>query len=586
MIRSFRLIRLTSRQVLTGLLAAWLGAGAHAHGPDGDHHDHGATGGVAMQAPEALAKPVAPVRLEARSPSLELVATLVEGELSVLIDRHDTNEPVLGAQVTVTAGGLQDRGTFHPDHGDHAFTDERLLASLARPGRHELVFGVTVGGVTEEVRSILETPQPAAAHGEAHGPRFAQAVGAVLVAISLGSGLWWWRRRRRASRAGQVVASIALTAATALSGLIATGAGFSGPAWAGPGAHGPDGEHLDAPAAPGGADQAMRQADGSVQLPKRAQRSMGIRTAVTAQGDHPLTLTLNARVVADPQTSGQVQAAVAGRIQAPPAGLPVAGQAVRKGQVLAWLQPVWGAAEQAAQQASLTELRTNRLLAQRRVDRLLQLEGVVPDKDIEAARLELQSLREREQLTGRSLAGSQALVAPVSGVLASARVLAGQVVEPQAVLFEVVDPQRVLVEARVSDATQAAQVSGGAVLGLPDVRLDVVGAARIYRDGGVPLTFRARSTGTVLALGQPLTVVATLDGNGASRRTGVAVAAEAVVRNAANQPTVWVKTAAERFQPVVVQTQPIDGQRVLVTQGLQAGQRVVVQGASLINQVR
>jgi multidrug efflux pump subunit AcrA (membrane-fusion protein) len=47
-----------------------------------------------------------------------------------------------------------------------------------------------------------------------------------------------------------------------------------------------------------------------------------------------------------------------------------------------------------------------------------------------------------------------------------------------------------------------------------------------------------------------------------------------------------VKTAPERFEPRVVTTAPLDGVRVAVTSGLQAGDRVATQGATLINQVR
>ena len=43
---------------------------------------------------------------------------------------------------------------------------------------------------------------------------------------------------------------------------------------------------------------------------------------------------------------------------------------------------------------------------------------------------------------------------------------------------------------------------------------------------------------------------------------------------------------AERFVPKVVLTQALDGAQVAVTQGLEDGDRVVVQGATLVNQVR
>jgi len=574
---------------LAACALAWLSLAAPthlawAHGPDGDH-DHAA----APTKPSVTAPVTAPVATEARSQTFELVASLDGGELSVLIDRFDTNEPVLGATLRVSSGGVQAAGTFHADHGDYAFTDEKLLTRLSQPGPHELVFTVTQGEVSESVKAALQGPDEGhhEGHDEGRGsahdadhpdhpglPAWAiQAAAALLAGLVALAGAVLWRRRQRVV----VLACIGLLAAA------------GGDAHAGPGAHGPNGEHLDGPAASGGAagpGALMRLPDGGVQVPKRAQRSMGLRTVRTAAGQHATTLTLNARVVLDPRSAGLVQAPVAGRIEAPPSGLPVAGQAVRRGQVLALVHPVLGAAERTAQQASLAELRASRQVAQRRVERLAQLDGVVPAKDIEAARVELQSLGERERLLARSLDGAQPLVAPLSGVLASARALAGQVVEPQAVLFEVVDPQRMRVEARVSDPTQAAQVTGGAIPGRPDVTLKVVGAARVFQDGGVPLTFQARAETGGLAIGQPLTVVATLSGPGAPLLAGVAVPAEAVVRNPANLPIVWVKASAERFQPVAVQAVPLDAQRVLVTQGLSADQRVVVQGASLINQVR
>ena len=58
------------------------------------------------------------------------------------------------------------------------------------------------------------------------------------------------------------------------------------------------------------------------------------------------------------------------------------------------------------------------------------------------------------------------------------------------------------------------------------------------------------------------------------------------VENPSNQIIVWVKEAPERFEPRVVTYEPLDGVSVAVTSGLSAGDRVVTQGASLLNQVR
>ncbi len=67
---------------------------------------------------------------------------------------------------------------------------------------------------------------------------------------------------------------------------------------------------------------------------------------------------------------------------------------------------------------------------------------------------------------------------------------------------------------------------------------------------------------------------------------GIAVPVASLMKNPANQTVVWVKTAAERFEPRTVTTQALDGVNVAVTSGLKPGDRVATQGATLINQVR
>ncbi|MEQ1771950.1 MAG: efflux RND transporter periplasmic adaptor subunit, partial [Devosia sp.] len=67
---------------------------------------------------------------------------------------------------------------------------------------------------------------------------------------------------------------------------------------------------------------------------------------------------------------------------------------------------------------------------------------------------------------------------------------------------------------------------------------------------------------------------------------GIAVPVASLMKNPANQTVVWVKTAAERFEPRTVTTQALDGVNVAVTSGLKPGDRVAIEGATLINQVR
>lgn len=357
-------------------------------------------------------------------------------------------------------------------------------------------------------------------------------------------------------------------------------------AFAAPGAHGPGGEHLDAPGAASSASGLARLPDGSVNVPKEAQRRMGIRTVFSSESDAAATVELPGRVVLDPNAGGLVQPVHGGRIESGPKGLPIAGQAVTRGEVLAWVRHHAEPYAAANQQAQLAELRSQRRLAEQRLARLESLEGTVPRKEIEAARAEAQSLTQRERSVGASLAAREALVAPVSGVIARATALAGQVVDAREILFEVIDPARMLVEAATADASLPARIEGGEVHGAPAAKLRLLGASLALRDGLLPLTFSLRADDPAdalpLAIGQPVTVVVTLN----ERVRGFVLPAQAVVRNPANEPIVWIKSGAERFISQPVQFRPLDARTVVVTQGLGADNRVVVQGAPLIAQIR
>ena len=164
-------------------------AGPGAHGPGGEHLDAPASAAAAGGVP----------RVEASTEAFELVGQLYEGELSLLIDRFETNEPVLDAQVEVESGGLKAVATFHADHGDYAVDDARLLALLSQPGEHALVFTVVKGQESDLLDGTLVHADPVAGpddHGT-DGPLARWSLALVLLA-SLGAGGWWWRRRAAA----------------------------------------------------------------------------------------------------------------------------------------------------------------------------------------------------------------------------------------------------------------------------------------------------------------------------------------------------------------------------------------------------
>jgi hypothetical protein len=69
-------------------------------------------------------------------------------------------------------------------------------------------------------------------------------------------------------------------------------------------------------------------------------------------------------------------------------------------------------------------------------------------------------------------------------------------------------------------------------------------------------------------------------------KEGIAIPRGSLLRSPNGQDMVYVHTRAERFEPRPVRIEPLDGERVLAVAGLEPGQRVVVQGAELLHNVR
>ena len=350
-------------------------------------------------------------------------------------------------------------------------------------------------------------------------------------------------------------------------------------------AHG-DESHDEAPAVAVG-NSPQRLPDGSVLLPKPSQRQIGIRTIVAEQKDSPQTVELSGKVIADPNASGRVQPTLSGRLEAGPKGLPSLGQMVHKGELLAYVKPTANPIERANQSAQASELRANKAVAEKRLARLEQLEGSVPQKEIESARYELQSLTERLSTIGASLSSTESLYAPASGVIASVNAVPGQVVDAREVLFEIVDTNQLRIEALAYDSQLVSNIANAKASTSTGVaiNLNFIGAGRLLREQAIPVQFKIQVDSgkpSQLSVGQPVKVLVQTN----STITGVPIPAAAVVKNASNQDIVWVHGEPENFIAKVVHFVALDGAYVTVTDGLKADDRVVVQGASLLNQVR
>lgn len=353
-------------------------------------------------------------------------------------------------------------------------------------------------------------------------------------------------------------------------------------------AHGGEDHSHDAPAAALPAvmagDAPQRLADGSLFVPKSVQRRLGIRTVKVRTAELAASVELNGTVIADPETSGRIQAPFAGSVLPGPKGMPVGGRKVVKGEVLVYLRPVASAIDQGNQKAQLAELDAQLAIAGQRMQRLEQLAGAVPQKEIEAARIEHAALGQRRSFVAASVDSAEPLRAPVSGVIsASHHLLAGQIVDAREILFEVVDPARLAVEALAYDPGIASTLQSASVLaGETALKLNFVGGGRQLREQALPLLFRIVKPDASIAVGQPVKVViSTTRGI-----RGEAVPRQSLTKVGAGETAVWVHVGPERFAARKVRTQALDAAHAAVVDGLHDGDRVVTEGSSLLSQVR
>jgi hypothetical protein len=188
---------LFKRRIAASLLSMLMCLGAPlavAHGPDGDH---------AEPAAGAL-KLAGAARLEAQSELFEMVARLQGEQLSILIDRYASNEPVLKAAVEFESGALKAKAKFNAEQGDYVVDDPALLKLLATPGEHALLITIVAGEEADLLEGVLRTATAGAAgldhdteygHGKPWLPIWARWLGGAALLLTL--LVWAWRRKAK-----------------------------------------------------------------------------------------------------------------------------------------------------------------------------------------------------------------------------------------------------------------------------------------------------------------------------------------------------------------------------------------------------
>ncbi|KAA2242251.1 efflux RND transporter periplasmic adaptor subunit [Salinarimonas soli] len=537
-------------------------------------HDHGAP----VPAAPAASSPRAAVHSDA----FELVGILRGGRLAVYLDRFATNEPITDARIAVTLGDEEVEAAPAPD-GTYTVAS----AKLAGEGPLELVFSITGPAGDDLLIGTLELPRKPVAAAPA-APR-ASALEGLAAMPNL-------RLANRDIPAPFVLAGLALALGFVL-GLAARSRGKLAPAaglalivlvasTAYAFAHEGHDHGSEAKAAFPAGDTPRRLSDGTVFLPKPSQRLLEVRTTITRPEAAQRGINLIGRVIADPNRSGLVQSINGGRILPPETGLPRLGQAVKRGDVLALVEGAVAQADRTTISERTGEIEQQIAMVEAKLQRFRQLadRGIAPPSQLTDAETELAGLRRRREIVRQTRIEPEVLRAPIDGVISGARVVAGQVVASQDVVFQILDPKGLWIEALVYGEVDPAGVtaaSAAAADGTP-LRLAFQGFGRALQQQATVVQFAIEDPPANLGVGQPVTVTAR---NGAPV-TGIILPRDAIVRSGSGDAVVWRYTDPERFEARAVRTEPFDATRVVVRAGLGEGERIVIRGAGLINQIR
>jgi len=473
----------------------------------------------------------------------------------------DTNAPLGGASIVFEIDGRK-----VPVSAGKAPGIYRVAWTVPATGAVDISLDVEVGGRRDLVLLSRATPESgvpptATASGYFHMPEnplraFAGTGLMALVAIGL-----LLAQRPRAAVLGLILTIAAALAAPAL--------GHSG--------H----DH--------GTETAIQPEQRStITVSKRLQFELGIRTIRVEPRTIPETVRLVGRVTPDPAGYARLQPTQSARVVADPnIAIPVPGQLVERGDTLLVLAPNLSTVERTEKNAALYKVESEISILSRQLSRWAQAPGVVPRKDVENARTQIEQLRkEKSQLTSTAL-GRMLVTAPITGHVTDIHVVPGETVNPDTTLVEIVNLSRLRVEAVLYDLTLVERIRSASastrMLPGETFRLSLVGASpRVDdKDQGLHVLFSVTDTKRRLRLGMPLDVFAEID----TKRVAVVVPRQALIEHG-DRTVLFVRTAPEIFAQRTVSPGRVIGAWAEIAAGLKAGERIVTDGVAQLRAAR
>ncbi|MGE0129261.1 MAG: efflux RND transporter periplasmic adaptor subunit [Blastocatellales bacterium] len=366
--------------------------------------------------------------------------------------------------------------------------------------------------------------------------------------------------------------------------------------------------------------------DGAIRLTPEQIKANGIQTAAATEQEIVSTITAIGRVTARAGGEAQVFSPFAGRLVADPARLPRIGSFVKQGAVIAEVEQMLTAAEQAqlraaaaqfggtAAQLSATAAQLQATIEQARhevafqqieVERAKRLYdgGAISLKQLQTAEFKLRqsqasldgARRAKEQYEAaraQSEAAQQQqtstpprvpLRAPISGMVVAAELTAGQQIDPAKSLLTIVDLSRVWIEVAVHESQLRAVRRAARVTFTTPADPDRAYTGQLVTINGV-IDPANRNATVIFAAGNPngaLKIGMTAEARipGGARIQALLIPASAALTEE-SQSIVFVEVQPGVYQRSRVTLGERNGDSVVISSGLKAGEKVVSVGAA------
>ena len=299
-------------------------------------------------------------------------------------------------------------------------------------------------------------------------------------------------------------------------------------------------------------------------------------------------LVLPARIAFRPQAQSAVGTPIAGRVAAV---LVRAGEVVKAGAPLLAIDGADAAAGRAALDQAATRLAAAENLFKRQVEMVdkgvgLEIDRQEAEARLKDARAEFERARHTAALIGSGQGNRFTVRAPADGIVMAIRAAVGASIVPGGdALLEIGDPRRLLVVAQVPEGElRRIAVGQQAEIELPALAVRAAASVENFSPRVDPESRRAQ---LYLAIAKPTEglragMLAQVSLR-VAREEGLSVPTTAVLVKDGRRRVVYVEVADGKFEARDVQTGRNQDGRVMVLQGLKAGERIVVRGALLLD---